>query len=216
VTILETPGEVADALAERVRREFRERGSLDLALPGGSVAGTLVPRLAALGLDWARVNLYWVDERAVPPGHADSNFRLAGPLVALLPARNVHRMEADLPDLEAAAAAYERILPALDLAILGVGSDGHVASLFPGHPLLREERRRVAPVLDSPKPPRRRITLTLPALRGARSLVVAATGAAKAEAVRARDPALPVALVADRADFYLDAAAASLLSPPPP
>ncbi len=135
-------------------------------------------------------------------------------------------MEADAADPEAAARAYAvtmvRILgapPRLDLALLGVGPDGHVCSLFPGHPLLLEESRFVAVLDDSPKPPPRRMTLTLPALAAAELVVVAALGRSKAEIVRAaiEEPssALPVARVARRARrciFFVDAEAASGLA----
>jgi 6-phosphogluconolactonase len=142
-------------------------------------------------------------------------------------------MPAEAPDLERAAAAYAdemaRVLgtpPRLDLVLLGVGPDGHVCSLFPRHPLLREERLWVAAVEDAPKPPRRRLTLTLPALKAAELVVVAALGRAKARAVRAAldDPgsSLPLALVtrqARRVLYLLDAEAAdgresSIVRPP--
>jgi 6-phosphogluconolactonase len=113
-------------------------------------------------------------------------------------------MPADGADLEKAARAYEADLvsalgtpPRLDLALLGVGPDGHVCSLFPGHPLLRERTRRVAAIEDAPKPPPRRLTLTLPALWDTELLVVAALGETKAAAMgeALTDPAslLPVA-----------------------
>jgi 6-phosphogluconolactonase len=141
-----------------------------------------------------------------------------------MPPERVHPMPADAPDLERAAAAYAdemvRILrspPRLDLVLLGAGPDGHVCSLFPGHPLLREEGRFVAALEDAPKPPPRRLTLTLPALAAAELVVVAAFGEAKARALReaAGDPesSLPLALVlrrTRRALILADPAAAAL------
>ncbi|HEV8630261.1 MAG TPA: 6-phosphogluconolactonase [Thermoanaerobaculia bacterium] len=214
------PGALAAALAARLEREaaaVAAGATLSLALAGGSLATALFPRLARLPLDWSRVAFFWADERAVPPAHADSNYRLARELwlgPAGVPAASVHRMPADAADLEAAAAAYARELaavagepPRLDLALLGVGEEGHVASLFPGHPLLGEERRTVAPVLDAPKPPPRRLTLTMPVLAGAGLVVMAAFGAAKRPAIAAAlgDPEspLPVALLLRRARHVL-------------
>jgi 6-phosphogluconolactonase len=176
------------------QRALAERGSFALALSGGSVAETLLPALAGANVDWARVDLFWGDERAVPPEHPDSNYGLARSLWLKTggpPAERVHRMPADAPDLDAAARAYEARLvgrlgtpPSLDVALLGVGPDGHVCSLFPGHPLLQEEVRFVAPIEDSPKPPPKRLTLTLAALAAVRLLVVGAFGASKAAVVR--------------------------------
>ena len=169
--------------------------------------------------------MFFGDERAVAPDDPASNARLARDLWldrAPIPLANVHRMRAEGEDLDAAARAYERVLldvlgdpPRLDLALLGMGPDGHVCSLFPGHPALDETERYVLPVLDAPKPPPRRVTLTLLALARARTVVLAAFGAAKAEAVRSAldDPAstLPAARAlrgAARAFALLDPAAA--------
>ncbi|HEV7499393.1 MAG TPA: 6-phosphogluconolactonase, partial [Vicinamibacteria bacterium] len=168
------------------------------------------------------------DERAVPPGHPDSNYGLARSLwldPAGVPAERVHRMRADAPDLDEASADYAAVLervaggpPRLDLVLIGVGPDGHVCSLFPGHPLLEERARSVAAVEDSPKPPPRRMTLTLPVLIGAELVVVVALGGGKAEIIRSAledaQSRLPVALVAQQARetlFLLDGEAAALL-----
>ena len=166
----------------------------------------------------------------MPPADPESNFGLAERLwlaPAAVPEANRHRLPAELPDLEAAAAAAEAEMiaglgdpPRLDLLWLGVGADGHVASLFPGHPLLAERRRFVAAVVDSPKPPPRRLTLTLPAIAAARWLVVTALGESKAAAVGAAlgeaGSGLPLALAlaaADQAWLLLDPDAALQLPP---
>jgi 6-phosphogluconolactonase len=202
-----------------------DRGRFAVALPGGSVAEAFLPSFAGASVDWARTDLFWGDERGVPPDHADSNYGVAWSLWlkdAGLPPSRVHRMPADAPDLEAGAREYESVLvetlgavPALDVVLMGMGPDGHICSLFPGHPLLGENERKVAAILDSPKPPPRRLTLTLPALQAARLLVVAAFGESKAPALREalQDPhsPLPVAIALRRASkalVLLDAAAA--------
>lgn len=227
-------GEV-DVLARRLVTlvDVATRGSaetrLSMALPGGSTAETLLPPLAAAPLDWKRWEFFWGDERAVAPDHPDSNYGLSqrlflGPIGA--EARQVHRMKAEVPDLESAARDYAAEMvavlgdpPTLDLALMGMGPDGHVCSLFPGHEALRERTRQVLAVSDSPKPPPRRVTLSLPALVAARVVCVAAFGESKAEALRAaledRDSALPVAHLARRqaeTHFLLDPAATSRLS----
>lgn len=223
------PKSLANAFVERLEREaataIASRGRFFLALTGGSTATALLPRLAAARVDWRRTDIFWSDERAAPPTDRESNFALAERLLlgpAEVPVTNLHRLPADLPDLEQAAAAGERELlaclgepPHLDVLWLGVGDDGHVASLFPGSPLLDERRRYVAAVRDSPKPPARRLTLTLPAIGAARLVVVTALGEAKAAvvaaAVREPDSRLPLALAlaaAERSWLLLDPAAA--------
>jgi 6-phosphogluconolactonase len=216
-TIVDEPGGLAETLAGILERESRQalaaRGRFSLALSGGSVAEAFFPRLARVALDWPRTDVFWGDERAVAPSDTDSNYGRARALwfqPAGIPRERLHRMEADAADLFAAARAYAELLeqrlgtpPRLDLVLLGVGPDGHVCSLFPGHPLLREEQRWVAALEDAPKPPPRRMTLTLPTLAAARLVVIAALDAAKAPALRAAreqpDSPLPVALVARRA-----------------
>jgi 6-phosphogluconolactonase len=188
------------------------RGAFVVALAGGSIAPLFFPSLARLALDWSRVDFFWADERAVPPGHADSNFAEASRLwlqPAGVPADRIHRIHGEDPDLRRASQAYAGELrrvagtpPALDFALLGVGSDGHVASLFPGHPPRvagahdeGDEGDVVVPVEDAPKPPARRITLTMRTLAAAARIVVAAAGEAKAEVVRrAMEPGSPLPL----------------------
>lgn len=217
------------ALARHVEEEaaaaIAERGAFSIALPGGSVATGGFPLLAQASVDWTRVDFLWGDERAVPPDHPDSNYGVAKTLLldaVQAPADRVHRMRADALDRDAAAAEYEKVVRrvGLDLAVLGVGPDGHVCSLFPGHPLLDEETRWVAAIDDSPKPPPQRLTLTLPCLAAARAVVVVALGSPKAEVIRAafEDPdcALPLARVlscAARAQLIVDRAAGALLVP---
>lgn len=217
-------------MAADVERALADRGLFALALAGGSVATTFVPTLARLPFDWSRTAIVWADERAVPPSDPESNYAIARRLwfePQGVPDRAIHRMPADAPDLTAAANTYAdtlmRVLgapPRLDLALLGVGPDGHVASLFPAHPLLAEERAWVAAVTDAPKAPARRLTLTLPALATAGRIVFAATGRAKAhclrEALEQPGSELPVALLtrrAHRAVFLLDPDAASAIAP---
>lgn len=174
-----------------------KRGRFVVALPGGSVATTFLPVLAGLAVDWAHVDLFWIDERAVPPDHPDSNYGVASRLL-LAPARvppfRVHRMQGELPELEQAARRASDELKSvagdpvrLDLALVGVGEDGHVASIFQGSSAAAAYRAPVDPVIavhDAPKPPARRLTMTLPVLADAAIVVVAAFGAAKAEVMR--------------------------------
>jgi len=226
--VVDKPEGLAARLTERLEgaaaRAVAARGCFAVALPGGSVATRFFPALAAAAVDWSRTEFFWGDERAVPADDPDSNFGVARALwleTAAVPAGRIHRMEAERPDLEAAAADYAREMvrvlgdpPRLDVALLGVGPDGHVCSLFPGHEALREEARWVVAVVDSPKPPSRRLTLTLPTLAAARSVIVVAVGSGKApalgQALAASSPS-PLALVSRRAKrvtFLLDAAAA--------
>jgi len=179
-----------------------------VGIPGGSVAPTFFPRLARTGVDWTKVDVFWVDERALPPTDPESNYEAAERLwlaPTRMPASGIHRMPADSPDLGEAAETYSRELdrtlgtpPVLDWAVLGMGPDGHICSLFPGHPLLTERDRTVAPVFDSPKPPPRRLTLTLPVVTSARLVILIAMGAAKAgpigEALDDPSSKLPAAL----------------------
>src|SRR5215470_658352 len=185
----------ADRFAAQARAAIAARGRFSCALPGGSVAETFFPVLAGAPVAWNAVEFFWGDERAVGPDDPDSNYGLARRLLldaVRAPAARVHRMAGEQGDLEGAARAYEREMigalgdpPSLDLVVLGVGPEGHVCSLFPGHPLLRERRRQVAAITDSPKPPPRRITFTMLPLESAQAICVAGFGDSKAEAIRA-------------------------------
>jgi 6-phosphogluconolactonase len=182
------------------------RGSASLVLTGGRTGIAVLENLrdtpARDAVDWTRVDLYWGDERFLPSGHPDRNETQAR--AALLdhvpvPVSRVHVMEpsdgrfGDDPD--AAAAAYAEVLaaavrpddhgsvPSFDVCLLGVGEEGHVASIFPDSPAVREGGRSVVGVRDCPKPPPTRVSLTLPAIRAAREVWLMTTGTAKADAV---------------------------------
>jgi len=231
-TVFATPDALAAELVDQTVRAATEaiarRGRFTVALTGGSAATVLYPVLAQAQLPWDKVHVFFGDERCVPPDHNDSNYKLAKDTflkTAPIPEQNVHRARGE-DSAASAAAAYEATLlrvtdgtGALDIVHVGMGPDGHVCSLFPGHALLADERRLVAPITDSPKPPPSRVTLTLQALSRARSLWFLVSGAGKAEAVKAAilDPSstLPAALAARRgADvrWMLDGDAARLLS----
>lgn len=216
-----------DFIAEATRA-VATSGFFGVAVPGGSVATACFPALAALPFDWTQLRCFWVDERSVPPTDPDSNYALAYERwlkPANVPAASVRRMPADWLDVDAAASAYAQDLvtvlgsPArLDYALLGVGPDGHVASLFPHHPALACEDRLVTSVPDAPKPPPRRLTLTLPVLARAERLAVVAFGGEKAAAIREalEDPLSmqPLACLLRRATrpvVLVDPAAAGLL-----
>ena|SRR5487761_1150366 len=208
-TVLETPEEVAAAGAAAIAQALQE-GSRTLVLAGGTTPGRCYQLLADLEVEWGRVTVLFGDERCVRPDHADSNYRMAREtLLDRVAPATVHRMPAELgPDEGAAeyAAVLEDLVP-LDLVILGVGEDGHTASLFPGHAILEAEGLVVG-VRNSPKPPPDRVTLTLGTLRGARQVIILATGAGKAKAVAmAKRQEVPSGMIAG-ARWLIDRAAA--------
>ncbi|GGA56842.1 6-phosphogluconolactonase [Pseudoclavibacter endophyticus] len=175
------------------------RGEVHIAVSGGSVATSVVPAMVAAGesagVDWSRVHVWFADERFAPRGHEDRN---AVPIVQALreasgfDRANLHTtLTSDMIgiDVAEAARAYEQELSetvaALDLVLLGTGPDGHTASLFPGHPLVTTPPpgRSVVEILDSPKPPPQRVTLTLEAIRASGAVWAIVTGDDKADAV---------------------------------
>ncbi len=222
---------VSRAGAEEFARLLRaSTGTFRVALSGGSTPKHMHELLAAMGpgaLPWDRVELWFGDERTVPPDHPDSNYGMAKrTLIDPLRLTQVHRMEGER-DPGPAASDYEHALvaaagapPVLDLVFLGMGPDGHTASLFPGSPAVGERQRYVvANPVDSPvaKGKTTRITLTVPALNAARHVRFLVAGADKAkvlkdvlEGPRGRYPSQLV----DGSDvrWYVDAAAAKELS----
>lgn len=198
--------ETEDAAARRVAELLAEsaRKGDEIVLTGGRTPGRAYELAAGLEPDWSRASVWWGDERCVPPDDERSNYGLArSTLFDRLAAqpRRVHRIHGE-DDPAAAAASYERELrgTTLDLLLLGLGPDGHLASLFPNAPGLSETERLVIPAEPGLEPFVERVTLTPPALRGARRIVFLVTGADKAEAVAGAlagepDPAVPGSLI---------------------
>lgn len=213
-----SPAIVAESILSVLDEAAATRGRATLAIPGGRSPGAVLRALAGLCGDFVRqrLDLLWIDERAVPPGHPDRNdgaTLAAWSAGGALPAR-VHPMPAEAADLATAAEEYAGVLRGaapdgrIDACLVGLGEDGHVASLFPGHPGLGELSDCFA-VTDSPKPPARRLTLSLPVLCQARYRAVLCLGASKAWTVQAwrrgADRSCPVSLLPrDGTDWFLD------------
>ena len=220
LVIVENAGEVAAAVAELLARAARQGGHI--ALTGGSTPELAYAEAAKLEPDWSKAEIWWSDERCVPPDDDLSNYALAkrtlldrlerAPLA-------VHRIKGELRK-EQAAADYELELgdTVFDLELLGLGQDGHVASLFPNAPTL-QERRRVLPAEPGLEPFVDRVTLSIPALNSAREILFAVSGAEKADAAQRAfasepGPATPASLVRARdgsTTAILDRAAAAKL-----
>ena len=181
-----------------------------VVLAGGTTPRLCYERLAATDLPWGHAEILFGDERCVRPDHPDSNFRMANEsLLRVVSAAAVRRIPAEL-GAEVAADLYSTVVAEapLDLVLLGIGPDGHTASLFPGHAALAATGLTV-PVHDAPKPPLDRVSLTLRAINSARRVLILATGRDKAEAVRrARDGVVPAGLIED-ADWLVSADAAA-------
>ena len=234
-TVLSDPATVAEATADRfvtaARAAIEERGMFRVALSGGSTPKQVYPLLLEPArrdhVEWGAVEFFWGDERAVPPDHPESNFGVAyGLLISQLPnvrPDRIHRMPAEAPDLDAAALSYESELrlafgargdepPTFDLIWLGMGPDGHTASLFPGTPAL-EERQRWVVANFAPSQDAWRMTLTLPVLNAGLDVLFVVTGADKADAlreIRAGGSDLPAGRVdGEQVEWLVDAAAAS-------
>jgi 6-phosphogluconolactonase len=214
----------ADLLARLVRDAQADRGTAHVSLAGGNTPRRAYELLAPLLPDVDRVHWWFGDERCVSADDPDSNFRMVAEslLLGLAGAGHVHRIAGELPPGEAAESYAHELreviaadaddVPQLDVAFLGLGEDGHMASLFPGDPSLDVRDRLVVPVV-AVKPPPNRITLTLPVFEAARAVVILATGAAKKGAVArvlaGPDRATPASLLAaDSLTLVLDEDAA--------
>lgn len=190
----------AEHFVAKSSEALAEKDRFTVALSGGSTPKILYGLLADPNepfrdrIAWEKIDFFWSDERHVPPDHADSNYRMAHEaLLARVPVSNeqIHRVPSENPNAEAAAQAYEKTiktvtretLPQLDLVLLGLGTDGHTASIFPGSEVLHETKRLVAaPWVE--KFNAHRITMTLPLLNNGKSVVFLVSGAEKAAIVK--------------------------------
>lgn len=208
-TVLDTPEAAAEAGAKAIALAL-ENGARTLALAGGTTPERCYELLAEMEVEWGKVTILFGDERCVPPDHPDSNYRVAREkLLDKVSPATVHRMPAELGPDEGAKEYAQTIanLVPLDLVILGVGEDGHTASLFPNHPILKATGL-VAGIKNSPKPPPERVTLTLETIQAAKQVIVLATGKGKAEAVAlAKRGEVPSGMIAG-AQWLIDRAAA--------
>ena len=237
ITIVTDTDALANAAADffiaQSQASIQENGRFAVALSGGNTPRQLYERLAKLDLasrvNWEAVHLFWGDERCVPPDHADSNYRMAMESLRVpIPEKNIHRIQGELPP-EEAAARYENQLrdffgdaPRFDLILLGLGDDGHTASLFPASPALNESTRWAVAVQHTTPPPPGvpRVTLTLPVINNAQDIIflVAGTGKARrvAEALGKTSrpnelPAQAIRPVHGNLAWLIDKAAAALL-----
>lgn len=244
IKVLPDPAAIAEAAAERVLAAADEAialaGRFRIGLSGGSTPKLLFQRLASDGyrarVNWTSVEVFFADERCVPPDHADSNYRMARETLLAhvpIPGDNVYRMRGEAEPPEEAAVEYGRMLKekfggptieegaGLDLLLLGMGEDGHTASLFPGTPALAEAKHRcVAQYVEHSTTGKSwRLTLTAPFINRAREVLFLVAGAGKAKVLSdvlegPRDPQrLPAQLVQPvhgKVTWLIDAAAAGM------
>ena len=195
---------LAERIAETARVAIADKGRFTIALSGGKTPELLYSLLAdeyADKMEWNSIHLFWSDERYVPQDHPDSNFRMAHKAwisKVPIPLQNVHRIQTEEESPEKAAESYERILveffrasekvsaSTFDVILLGLGVDGHTASLFPGSAVLSEKNRWVVAV-DAPPSvfPKKRVTLTLPLINSSRDVIFLAMGEEKKSVIHA-------------------------------
>lgn len=210
----------AEWIAEAIHGAVRHKGKCSLSLAGGTSPRETYRKLSALwAVPWAEVEIFFSDERAVPPDSPDSNFGMTRNTLLShvpIPPEGIHRMAAERGDLGTVAREYEALLPdSLDVLLLGIGADGHTASLFPYAPALNEMERLVIPVVGG-DPLVQRLTITPPVIARAARLLVVATGTDKAIAVARAlqgpdDVASVPAQLARHGTWILDKAAAKSL-----
>jgi len=184
----------AEYFVARSGEAVAQKGFFSVALSGGSTPKALYQLLVDLDVPWSRIHFFWSDERHVPPDHPDSNYRMANEAMLShvpVPQHNIHRVPSENPSATEAASEYEQTLiegtkqslPQLDLIMLGLGTDGHTASIFPGSEVLHETERLVAaPWVD--KFQTYRITMTLPLLNNGACVVFLVSGSEKAPIVK--------------------------------
>ncbi len=210
-TVLANAEEVAEAAAADIAQALRD-GARTLVLTGGTSPIRCYELLSELDVEWGRVTVLFGDERCVPPLDPESNYRMAKEsLLDHVNPATVYRIPAELGPDEGADAYAEVVVAAapLDFVLLGVGEDGHVMSLFPGHKALKASGL-TAGIHDSPKPPSQRVTLTMEAIGDAGRVLIIATGADKANAVAmARHGQGPSGMIAN-ARWLIDRAAGGL------
>lgn len=239
IQVFATPEEASQAVAEFIAIKsaaaVEQQGRFTISLSGGNTTRSVYKLLAEPPLrdriDWEHWHVFWGDERSVHLEHEDSNYRMASEALlnhVPIPASQVHRFlteqgtEKAAASLEAAlSGTFSKPIPSFDLILLGVGDDGHTASLFPGTEALREEKRLVVPN-RVPQLNTARVTFSMPLINAAKSIAFVVTGHSKAQALKrilvpdSASPTLPAALVRPTSgtlDWFLTADAASLLSP---
>ena len=188
---------IAGHVAFLAEQAIEERHRFTVALSGGSLIRILSPQLISdplrTRITWSDWHVFWADERCVSLTSPESNYGLADRFLFKhigIPRQQIHAIDDTLRPSETAE-VYASLLdevfqpgagrfPRFDLILLGIGEDGHTASLFPNHPILKETQQWVAPIFDAPKPPPERITLTLPVINNARHVLFVAAGKEKA------------------------------------
>lgn len=178
---------LVEDLVRRAAQAIADRGAFSIALSGGSTPKPIYEALARQKVSWANVHVFFGDERCVPPEHPRSNFGMARAAllsVVPIPRKQVHRMRGELEPDAAAAEYAKELAPVLDVALMGLGDDGHTASLFPGSTAVHEGKRSVvAQEVMLPEGPQWRLTLTPKAINAARHVAFAVAGKGKAQIV---------------------------------
>lgn len=215
--VYKTPEAVAQAAADYLFQQIKtcvsEKGLCHVVLPGGSTPARCLELLAEKPLPWKNIHWYPGDERCYPVGHAERNDSMISDRLFSLQAHNIENFHAISAELgpELGAEQYAKLIDAtggLDIVVLGMGEDGHTASLFPGNVAL-DDKRSVVPVYDAPKAPGERISIGLTALRNAAECIVIATGKNKHEALTKLKEGLVLPVGQIEADiWFIDEAAA--------